>query len=168
MLFRSLRAALAAGNEPAGPAGWLAALPDKQVGAALTAIHSRPARHWTVAGLAQEVAMSRSAFAARFRALVGQPPLDYLITWRMHRAAHELRTTRRSVASIGAAVGYPAETTFSTTFRRIIGQPPGRYRTAVRSEGGDPDGHPAYDHCLRPAGGGPWTAVVQSAAGPER
>lgn len=136
LLVQALRAALAAGNEPAGPAGWLAALADTQVGAALAAIHSRPARHWTVAGLAQEAAMSRSAFAARFRALVGQPPLDYLITWRMHRAAHELRTTSRSVASIGAAVGYPAETTFSTTFRRIIGQPPGRYRTAVRSERG--------------------------------
>jgi AraC-like DNA-binding protein len=79
--------------------------------------------------------MSRSAFAARFRTLVGQPPLDYLITWRMHRAARELRTSGDSVASIGAAVGYPAETTFSSTFRRVIGRPPGRYRVAARSAG---------------------------------
>ena len=139
LLVQILRAVLAASPPDPGPAGWLAALADPQVGAALAAIHSRPEQRWTVAGLAREAALSRSAFAARFRALVGQPPLDYLITWRMHRAAHELRTTGRSVASIGAAVGYPAETTFSSTFRRVIGQPPGRYRSTVRSRRSDGD-----------------------------
>ena len=54
------------------------------------------------------------------------------MTVLMHRAAYELRTTSRSVASVGAAVGYPAETTFSSTFRRVIGQPPGRYRHCAR------------------------------------
>ncbi|HEY2239070.1 MAG TPA: AraC family transcriptional regulator [Streptosporangiaceae bacterium] len=135
LLVQVLRAVLTTPTEPAGPTGWLAALADPQVGAALAAIHTRPAEPWTVAGLAREATMSRSAFAARFRTLVGQPPLDYLITWRMHRAARELRTSGDSVASIGAAVGYPAETTFSSTFRRVIGQPPGRYRVAARSAG---------------------------------
>jgi AraC-like DNA-binding protein len=129
LLVQVLRAALATAT---GPAGWPAALADAQVGAALAAIHTRPEQRWSVAGLAREAAMSRSAFAARFRALVGQPPLEYLIAWRMHRAAYELRTTSRSVASVGAAVGYPAETTFSSTFRRVIGQPPGRYRHTAR------------------------------------
>src|ERR1700744_4604050 len=129
LLVQVLRAALATAT---GPAGWRAALADAQVGAALAAIHTRPEQRWSVAGLAREAAMSRSSFAARFRALVGQPPLEYLIAWRMHRAAYELRTTSRSVASVGAAVGYPAETTFSSTFRRVIGQPPGRYRHTAR------------------------------------
>jgi AraC-like DNA-binding protein len=129
LLVQVLRAVMV--SSP-GPAGWLAALADVQIGAALAAIHSWPERHWTVGALAREATMSRSAFAARFRALVGQPPLDYLITWRMHRAAYALRTTGRSVASVGEAVGYSAEATFSTTFRRVIGQPPGRYRHAVR------------------------------------
>jgi AraC-like DNA-binding protein len=132
LLVQVLRAVMATAP---GPAGWLAALADEQVGAALAAIHSEPGRHWTVDALAREAAMSRSAFAARFRALVGQPPLDYLIAWRMHRAAYELRTTGSSVASIGAAVGYPAETTFSSTFRRVMGHPPGRYRQQVRLAG---------------------------------
>jgi len=79
--------------------------------------------------------MSRSAFAVRFRAQVGQPPLDYLIAWRMHGAAYEPRTTVRSVACIGAAVGYPAGTTVSSTFRRVLGQPPGRYRHEERNTG---------------------------------
>jgi AraC-like DNA-binding protein len=131
LLVQVLRATLALST---GPTGWPAALADAQVGAALTAIHTRPEQRWSVAGLAREAAMSRSAFAARFRALVGQPPLEYLIAWRMHRAAYELRTTSRSVASVGAAVGYPVETTFSSTFHRVIGQPPGRYRhTADRA-----------------------------------
>lgn len=129
LLVQVLRAALATAT---GPMGWPAALADAQIGAALAAIHTRPEQRWSVAGLAREAAMSRSAFAARFRALVGQPPLEYLIAWRMHRAAYELRTTSRSVASVGAAVGYPAETTFSSTFRRVIGQPPGRYRHTAR------------------------------------
>ncbi|HEX4829523.1 MAG TPA: AraC family transcriptional regulator [Trebonia sp.] len=132
LLIQVLRAVLA--TSP-GPAGWLAALADPHVGAALAAIHAQPGDHWTVAGLARVAAMSRSAFAARFRELAGMPPLGYLITWRMHRAAHQLRTTTDSAATIGAAVGYPAETTFSTTFKRVIGQPPGRYRNAVRLAG---------------------------------
>ena len=136
LLIQVLRAALASAT---GPAGWPAALADGQVGAALAAIHTHPEQRWSVGGLAREAAMSRSAFAARFRALVGQPPLEYLIAWRMHRAAYQLRTTSHTVASIGAAVGYPAETTFSSTFRRVIGQPPGRYRhTAQRAARRDP------------------------------
>ena len=129
LLVQALRAVMATSTEPTG---WLAALADEQIGAALTQIHAQPGRHWTVAELARAASMSRSAFAARFRALAGLPPLEYLIIWRMHLAAHELRTTSRSAASIGAAVGYPAETTFSTTFKRVMGQPPARYRNQTR------------------------------------
>jgi AraC-like DNA-binding protein len=129
LLVQALRAVMATSTRPTG---WLAALADEQIGAALAQIHAQPDRHWTVAELARAASMSRSAFAARFRALAGLPPLEYLITWRMHLAAHELRTTSRSAGSIGAAVGYPAETTFSTTFKRVMGQPPARYRNQTR------------------------------------
>lgn len=77
--------------------------------------------------------MSRSAFAHRFRELVGNPPLEYLTNWRMHRAAHALRTTDEGVAQIGIAVGYPVETTFNSTFKRVIGNAPGRYRREFRN-----------------------------------
>ncbi len=49
--------------------GWLFALSDKHVGAAIAAMHREPARRWTVAALADEVGMSRSSFAARFGAV---------------------------------------------------------------------------------------------------
>jgi transcriptional regulator GlxA family with amidase domain len=122
----ALRAVLA--DNPGLSPGWLSALADRQIGAALTAIHDQSEHRWTVAELAHLAAMSRSAFAARFRELVGSPPLEYLTNWRMRRAAHTLRTTDHPVARIGAAAGYPVETTFNSTFKRIIGQAPGRYR----------------------------------------
>jgi transcriptional regulator GlxA family with amidase domain len=117
---------------PGLSSGWLGALADQQIGAALAAIHHEPGRRWTVGELAHLAAMSRSTFAARFRDLVGTPPLEYLIHWRMQRAAHALRTTDHSVARIGASTGYPVETTFNSTFRRVVGQTPGRYRREFR------------------------------------
>ena len=130
-----LRAVLADASAGLRP-GWLSALADPQIGAALTAIHDQPQARWTVAGLAHIAAMSRSAFAARFRDLVGAPPLEYLTSWRMRRAAHALRTTGTAVAQIGAAAGYPVETTFNSTFKRVIGTAPGRYRREFRNSVG--------------------------------
>jgi AraC-like DNA-binding protein len=147
LFIQVLRALLEAGDpaseageageagEAAGPAahGWLAALGDQQIGAALTLIHQDPVRRWTVADLAAAVSMSRSSFALRFRALVGLPPLDYLVRWRIQLAARTLQTTDRTVAAIGADLGYTSESAFSNAFKRVRGQPPSRYRQASAS-----------------------------------
>jgi AraC-like DNA-binding protein len=119
-------------SEASGPAspGWLAALRDPQIGAALTLIHQEPARRWTVAELAAAAGLSRSSFALHFRALVGLPPLDYLVRWRMQLAARALRSTDRTVAAIGTSLGYGSESAFSNAFKRVRGQPPSRYRRA--------------------------------------
>jgi AraC-like DNA-binding protein len=108
--------------------GWLGALGDRQIGTALALLHQDPRRRWTVAELAAAVSMSRSSFAMRFRALVGLAPLDYLIRWRVQIAAHALRSTDRTVAAIGADLGYASESAFSNTFKRVLGQSPSRYR----------------------------------------
>ena len=70
-------------QDPVAQTGWLGALRDRQIGRALTLIHRDPARPWSDACLAREVAMSRSAFAARFAELVGEPPMHYVARWRM-------------------------------------------------------------------------------------
>lgn len=129
LFVQVLRALLGTGDssDPA-PHGWLAALGDHEVGAALTLIHQYPAQRWTVAELAAAVSMSRSSFAMRFKALVGLPPLDYLVRWRMQLAARALQSTSRTVAAIGAELGYTSESAFSSTFKRVLGQPPSRYR----------------------------------------
>ncbi|GAA4182831.1 AraC family transcriptional regulator [Streptosporangium oxazolinicum] len=110
--------------------GWLGALNDPRIGAALTLMHQQAARRWTVADLAAEVDMSRSSFALRFKTLVGLPPLDYLLQWRIRSAAETLRAGDRTVASVAAEWGYASESAFSNAFKRVTGQPPARYRTA--------------------------------------
>lgn len=112
-----------------GPcAGWGSALTDPAVGAALTAMHERPEHPWTVARLATVAGFSRAAFARRFTALTGQPPLTYLTDWRMSLAAARLRGSQDSVAEVGRRVGYASEFAFGRTFKRVYGLPPGSYR----------------------------------------
>lgn len=109
------------------PSGWLGALRDPQVGRALALLHSDPGQGWTVAALAAEINLSRSAFAARFTSLVGEPPLAYLTRWRMRVAAGLLREDVR-LAEVAERVGYESESAFSVAFKRERGVSPGQYR----------------------------------------
>ena len=110
------------------PTGWARALRDPALSAALTAIQDRPAEPWTVASLAAEASLSRAAFARRFTAVTGQPPLTYLTWWRMTIAARLLQTTDSSVQAIGDRVGYRSEYAFSKAFKRQLGLAPAHYR----------------------------------------
>ncbi|WP_329459432.1 AraC family transcriptional regulator [Streptomyces sp. NBC_01497] len=115
--------------------GWLGALGDERIGAALVLMHQNPARGWTVAELGARAGMSRAAFASRFRALVGMPPLDYLQRWRMLAAGRELRTGTRTVAALAGRWGYGSESSFSNAFKRVTGVSPGRYRDGAHAPG---------------------------------
>jgi len=114
-------------TDPAARTGWLGALHDPHVGRAIALIHREPARPWTVASLAHELAMSRSAFAARFTQLVGEPPLQYATRWRIQKATNYLRGGK-SISEIANLVGYDSEASFSKAFKRWVGTPPGAYR----------------------------------------
>lgn len=133
LFIQIVRSHLAAGN--GGTTGWLAALSDAQIGGALSLIHQNPERPWTVQELAEEVAMSRSAFAARFTRLVGEPPLSYVTRWRMQKAAALLRERNSTLAQIALSVGYDSEAAFSKAFKRALGSAPGAYRRAARTSG---------------------------------
>ena len=113
---------------PEDSTGWLVGLRDRQVGRALALIHDSPSRAWTIAALAGEVALSRSAFYDRFVRLVGQPPIQYLTQWRMDVAATLLRQSGAPVASIAQDVGYESEAAFTRAFKRQVGTPPARWR----------------------------------------
>lgn len=117
-------------RDPAARTGWLGALTDPQIGRAISLVHRDPARPWTVAALADEVAMSRSAFAARFAELVGEPPMSYVTRWRMHVALEWLRQDDHTVAQAASRLGYGSEAAFSRAFRRIVGVPPSSVRAA--------------------------------------
>lgn len=116
---------------PAEMRGWLAGLRDSQIGRALGLLHARPSEDWTAESLASAVGMSRSAFAERFSALVGEPPIQYLTRWRMHLAAQRLREGRGSIAQIGFEIGYNSESAFSRAFKREFGTSPAAWRSAT-------------------------------------
>lgn len=124
--------ALRCGTDVAALPSVARGLSDDRLVAALRAMHARPAHGWTVAALAAEAALSRSAFFARFNRIVGLPPMEYLLAWRMALAKRLLRTRDLAIDQIAAHVGYGSASTFSTAFSRHVGVPPMRYaRTAV-------------------------------------
>jgi AraC-like DNA-binding protein len=115
---------------PPGQDGWLAGLRDDHVGRGLGLIHGAPAHPWTIDELADGVAMSRSAFADRFTALVGEPPMHYLAHWRMQLAAGRLAAGNAKVAAVAEEVGYESEPAFSRAFKRLMGVSPAAWRRA--------------------------------------
>jgi len=124
-------------QDPAAQTGWLGALQDKQIGRAISCIHRDPARAWTVALLAAEVAMSRSAFAARFTELVGEPAMHYVARWRMHVALTWLKEDDARLADLAGRLGYQSEAAFSRAFKRFIGVSPGAARRNADAANGE-------------------------------
>jgi AraC-like DNA-binding protein len=119
--------ALRCGTDAAAMPSVARGLSDDRLVAALRAMHARPAHGWTVADLAAEAAMSRSAFFARFSRVVGLPPMEYLLAWRMALAKRLLRTRELAIEHVATRVGYGSASTFSTAFTRHVGMPPLRY-----------------------------------------
>ncbi|MEU6914274.1 AraC family transcriptional regulator [Streptomyces olindensis] len=109
---------------------WCRALDDPVVGAALRLLHAAPARPWTVADLAAGAGVSRAALARRFTALVGEPPMAYLTSWRIALAADLLRQTDHTVGTIARKVGYSNAFALSMAFKRLRGTRPSDHRAA--------------------------------------
>ena len=97
-------------------------------------IHREPAREWTLGALAEEAAMSRSAFAARFTRLVGEPAMQYVARWRMQIALGWLQEDRLPLAEAASRLGYQSEAAFSRAFKRFNGVTPGAARRSVTPE----------------------------------
>jgi AraC-like DNA-binding protein len=125
MLVQALRLYLA--ERPSGGVGWLFALADRQMAAAINAMHDDPAHRWTLQALAQRAGMSRSTFALKFKETVGASPMDYLTRWRMLLAGDRLTNSSESVSVIAHSLGYESESAFSTAFKRIMGCSPRQY-----------------------------------------
>lgn len=125
MLVQALRLHLAEGAR--GGIGWFFALADKQMGAAISAIHGDPAHRWTLAELAACAGMSRSKFAVKFKETVGASPMEYLTRWRMLLAGDRLANSGDPISAIALSLGYESESAFSTAFKRVMGCSPRRY-----------------------------------------
>ena len=105
----------------------LAGLEDAQIGNALRLMHADTTRPWTVGALAREVGMSRSSFAARFAALVGASPIDYLLNWRLNLAKAALRSSKKPMSDVAELAGYQSVSAFSAAFSRAMGRSPSAY-----------------------------------------
>ncbi|MYN09851.1 AraC family transcriptional regulator [Pseudoduganella aquatica] len=115
--------------QPGGPTrGWLGAIADRNLALALEAMHGAPAQDWTVESLARTAGMSRSGFAARFKTVVGQSPLDYLTQWRMHCATRLLQQGNAALSEVARQVGYESVAAFNRVFRRETAMTPGAFR----------------------------------------
>jgi AraC-like DNA-binding protein len=132
MLIQALRLHLAEGLK--GGVGWLFALADKQMSAAITAIHDDPAHHWKLEELAKRAGMSRSIFAVKFKQKVAASPMEYLTRWRMLLAADRLKSSRDSISEISLSIGYESESAFSTAFKRVMGCSPRQYARRQQSD----------------------------------
>jgi AraC-like DNA-binding protein len=117
---------------PPEQAGWLAGLRDPFVGKALSLMHAKPARNWTIEELAKDVGLSRSVLAERFADLVGMPPMHYLAKWRMQIASGLLSGGSANIATVAAEIGYESEAAFSRAFKKLMGAPPSAWRRRVR------------------------------------
>lgn len=113
--------------------GWLAALQDPQIGAALLAVHREPQQDWSVASLALQAGMSRSAFTARFTDLVGETAMRYVTRWRMNVAKTRLSQEDISLAALAEALGYRSEAAFCRTFKRYMGITPSAARKRIEA-----------------------------------
>ncbi len=112
---------------PAASPGLLRGLADPRLALAIRRMHEHPTQPWTVAQLAKEAALSRSAFFERFSRAVGVAPMEYLLAWRMALAKNLLRRHDRGIAEVAERVGYSSASTFSVAFTRHVGLPPARY-----------------------------------------
>ncbi|MFK7801299.1 MAG: AraC family transcriptional regulator [Anaerolineae bacterium] len=132
LVIQAIRSWMA--EDPLAQTGWLGALQDPHIGRAILHIQRDPARPWTVQSLAEEVALSRSVFAARFKTLVGESPMQYLARWRMNVAVTLLKEEDLSLGELANRMGYQSEAAFSRAFKRFIGMSPGAARKKSKLE----------------------------------
>jgi AraC-like DNA-binding protein len=129
LLFgEAVRAYLA--SLPRQQGGWLAGLRDPYVGRVLALIHADPARAWSLDELSRAGGLSRSALTQRFTTCTGVPPMRYLTSCRLQRAAQRLRESTIPVGRVGYDIGYASEAAFTRAFKREFGIAPAMFRKA--------------------------------------
>lgn len=134
VLLQLLRWLLDHGEEGGVSVGVVSGLADPQLARALTAMHERPQTPWTVEMLAEQAAMSRSAFANRFKRVVGIAPADYLTDWRMSLAKKQLQQGR-AVKLIAQEMGYANASALSRVFAQRMGMSPRQWLERGRTAG---------------------------------
>lgn len=111
---------------------WLNALKDPKISLAVESIHEDISKKWTVEMMSRTAGMSRASFAAQFKKLMNEGPLNYLTKWRMYKAAHLLITTSYTLADIAEKVGYSSELSLNKAFKKQYKISPSVYKKVLR------------------------------------
>jgi AraC-like DNA-binding protein len=135
LLRRLLVLVLRSNAGPSGLLTWMAALEDPRLGRAVDAMKGSPEHAFTLPELAEVAGMSRSVFAARFADVLAQPPIEYLKTLRLSRAATLLRRTDLPIKAVASRVGYSSRSSFTRAFIACHGVAPHEFRAAATASG---------------------------------
>lgn len=133
MLIEALRWRPVQGAPSGQLPGLLAGLADARMSAALGLVHDDVARRWTIEELANQVGMSRAAFASRFTQVLGIPPMEYVLRWRMALAKDMIRHDGLSLGEVAHSIGYQSASAFSTAFSRAVGISPSAFARTGRA-----------------------------------
>jgi AraC-like DNA-binding protein len=133
MLIEALRWRPVRGGDAEPLSGLLAGLADSRMATALRLVHDNVARRWTIEDLASQIGMSRAAFAARFTQVLGVPPMEYVLRWRMALAKEMLWNDGLSLGEVAHAIGYQSASAFSTAFNRSVGVSPSSFARTGRT-----------------------------------
>ena len=112
---------------------WLAVMENPGLQTALSVMLNSPEKNHRVEHLAEIACMSRSSFSDHFSRTFGQPPHEFINSYRLRRAAQLLSMTNLPVKSIAAQVGYQSRSSFSRAFKAHFNQDPASYRESMRS-----------------------------------
>jgi AraC-like DNA-binding protein len=152
VLLQALRLHLAEGLRSG--VGWLFALADKQMSAAINSMHDDPAHRWTLQELGKRAGMSRSTFALKFKKTVGESPMEYLTHWRMLLAGDRLTNSSDPISVIALSLGYESESAFGAAFKRVMGCSPRQYSRGRSTASYSPsEGEAAPANRLEPVAG---------------
>ena len=101
---------------------------------ALSYIEQNFQNNITIEDIAAFCGLNRSYFGKIFHDTIGKSPQEFLISYRMTKAAELLKLTSLSVADIGNAVGYPNQLHFSRAFKNVYGTSPRSWRNTNKLE----------------------------------
>jgi len=108
--------------------GFLSALKDQRVSAALKVMQCSPDQNWTITGLSKHAGMSRSSFCTAFKEMIGETPMEYLTNWRILIAKELLRQGNVKISDVASRVGYQSEAAFSRMFKSKVYKTPSDYK----------------------------------------
>lgn len=82
----------------------------------------------SVENIADVCGLNRSYFGKIFKQALGKSPQEFLLSYRMVKAAELLKLTKLSVGDISLAVGYDNQMHFSRAFKSVYGISPKKWR----------------------------------------